>query len=81
MTVAFVRWPQRRHDPDAIHVAGRIAMTIGNAITIGNDVIAPPLGEAFDLLRGEPATTALQVEHQQMIMEPALCACVNARMR
>jgi hypothetical protein len=71
MTVGFMRWLQRRHDP------GRRSY----AVTIGNDVIAPPLCEEFTLFRGELATTALQVEHQQMIIEPTSCAGDNVRMR
>jgi len=50
-------------------------------VTIGNDVIAPLLCEEFTLFRGELATTALQVEHQQMIIEPTYCAGDNVCMR
>jgi len=32
------------------------------------------------LFRGELATTALQVEHQQMMIEPTYCAGDNVRM-
>jgi hypothetical protein len=71
MTVGFMCWLQRRHD------SGRRCI----AVTIGNDVIAPLLCEEFTLFRGELATTALQVEHQQMIIEPTYCAGDNVRMR
>jgi len=64
MTVGFKRWLQR----DTIQAAGRIV------VAIGNDVIAPLLCEEFNLFRGELATTAVQVEHQQMIIEPTYCA-------
>ena len=33
------------------------------------------------MFRGELATTALQVEHQQMIIKPTYCAGDNVRMR
>lgn len=76
MTVAFMRWPQCRHDP------GRRS----DRLTIGNDAIAPPRCEAFNLLHGELVARAQQAEHQQMIMEPAPCAgdhalCVETRGR
>jgi hypothetical protein len=48
---------------------------------IGNDVIAPLHCEEFTLFRGEPATMALQVEHQQMIIGPTYCAGDNVRER
>ena len=66
-----MRWLQRH----TIQAAGRIA------VTIGNDVIAPLLCEEFTRFRGELATTARQVEHQQMIIEPTYCAGDNVRMR
>ena len=68
MTVGFMRWP------DAIQAAR------GIAVTTGSDVIAPLLCKEFALFRGELATTALQVEHQQMIIEP-YCARCRVRMR
>ena len=55
MTLWFVRWLQR----NTIQAAG------GIAATTGNDVIAPPLCKEFAPFRGELATTALRVEHQQ----------------
>jgi len=69
MTVGFMRWQQRRRDP------GR------PAVTTGCDVIAPLLCKEFALFRGELATTALQVEHQQMIIEPTYCARCRVRVR
>ena len=71
MTVGCMRWLQR----NTIQAAG------GIAVTTGNDVIAPLLCKGFALFRGELATTALQVEHQQMIIEPTYCAGDNVRMR
>jgi hypothetical protein len=55
-----------------IPAAGRIA------VTIGSDAIAPLRREERTLVRGELATPALQVEHHQMIIEPMLCAGINA---
>jgi hypothetical protein len=71
MTVGFMRWQQRRRDPAAR----------GIAVTTGSDVIAPLLCKEFALFRGELATTALQVEHQKMIIEPTYCARCRVRMR
>ncbi|MEH2567044.1 hypothetical protein [Bradyrhizobium sp. AZCC 2289] len=71
MTVGFMRWQQRRRDP------GRPWY----AVATGSDVIAPLLCKEFTLFRGELATTALQVEHQQMIIEPTYCARCRVRMR
>jgi hypothetical protein len=76
MTVVFMRWLQR----NTIQAACRIA------VTTGNDLTAPPLCKEFALLRGELATTALQLEQQQMIIEPThyarcACACVEQRRR
>ena len=68
MTVGFMRWP------DAIQAAR------GIAVTTGSDVIAPFLCK-FALFPGELATTALQVEHQQIIIEPTYCARCRVRMR
>jgi len=39
------------------------------------------LCKEFALFGGELASTALQVEHQQMIIEPAYCARCRVRMR
>ena len=71
MTVGLTRWLQR----NTIQAVG------GIAVTTGNDVIAPLLCKEFALFRGELATTALQVEHQQMIIEPTYCARCRVRMR
>jgi hypothetical protein len=53
----------------------------GIAVTTGSDAIAPLLCIEFALFRGELATTALQVEHQQMIIEPTYCPRCRVRMR
>ena len=58
---------------DAIQAAG------GIAVTTGSDVIAPLFCKEFALFRDELATTALQVEHQQMIIELTYCARVRMR--
>jgi len=42
-------------------------------------VVAPLFCKEFALFRGELATTVLQVEHQQMIIEPTYCARVRMR--
>ena len=55
MTVGFMRWLQRN----------TVQGGSGIAATTGNDVIAPPLCKEFAPFRGELATTALRVEHQQ----------------
>ena len=47
----------------------------------GSDVIAPLLCKEFARFCGELATTALQVQHQQMIIEPTYCARCCVRMR
>ena len=62
MTAGFIGWLQR----NTIQAAGDIAATTGN------DVMAPLLCKEFALFRGELATTALQVEHQPIIIEPTL---------
>ena len=69
MTVGFMRWQRA----DAIQAAR------GIPVTTGSDVIMPLLCKEFALFRGELATTALQVEHQQMIIEPTYCARVRMR--
>jgi hypothetical protein len=66
-----MRWLQRRRDPGRRSYR-RYAWEY---------VIPPLLCEEFTLFRGELATTALQVEHQQMIIEPTYCTGDNARMR
>jgi hypothetical protein len=69
MTVGFMRWQQRRRDPCRRWIA----------VTTGSDIIAPLFCKEFALFRDELATTALQVEHQQMIIEPTYCARVRMR--
>jgi hypothetical protein len=59
--------------------ADAIQATGGIAVTTGSDVIAPLLCKEFALFRGELAATVLQVEHQQMIIEPTYCARVRMR--
>ncbi|WP_454625310.1 hypothetical protein [Bradyrhizobium cenepequi] len=71
MTVGFIRWLERRHDPGPR----------GISVTAGNDVTAPLLCKEFASFRGEIATTALQVEHQQMIIEPTYRARCRVHMR
>jgi hypothetical protein len=53
----------------------------GIAVATGSDVIAPLLCKEFALFRGELATTALQVGHQQMIIERTYCARCRVRVR
>jgi hypothetical protein len=69
MTIGFMRWQQRRRYP------GRRWYRRYS----GSDVIAPLFCKEFALFRDELATTALQVEHQQMIIEPSYCARVRMR--
>ncbi|WP_439358022.1 hypothetical protein [Bradyrhizobium sp. DASA03007] len=44
-------------------------------------MVAPLLCEEFTMFRGELATTALQVEHLQKIIEPTYCAGDGVGMR
>ena len=69
MTVGFMRWLQRRHDP------GRRSYRRYDWERCNSAALC----EEFSLFRGELATTALQVEHQQMITEPTYCARVRMR--
>jgi hypothetical protein len=70
MTVGFMRWLQRRHDP------GRRSYRRYDWERCNRAAALPRT-----LFRGELATTALQVEHEQMIIEPTYCASDNVRMR
>jgi hypothetical protein len=69
MTVGFMRWLQR----NTIQAAGYSRYDWERC----NRAAALQ----FALFRGELATTALQVEHQQMIIEPTYCARCRVRMR
>ena len=70
MTVGFMRWLQRRYDPGRRWYSRYDWERCNRAAAL-----------QFALFRGELATTALQVEHQQMIIEPTYCARCRVRMR
>jgi hypothetical protein len=71
MAVGFIRWLQ---------CADTIPTADGVAMTIGNDVIAPPRREEFTPSRAGIAP-ARAWKHQQMIVETTCCARENLRMR
>ena len=67
MTVGFMRWQQRRRDPGRRWYRRYDWERCNRAVVLQT------------LFRDELATTALQVEHQQMIIEPTYCARVRMR--
>jgi hypothetical protein len=71
MTVGFMRWQQRRRDPGRPWYRRYDWERCNRAVAL----------QEFALFRGELATTPLQVEHQQMIIEPTYCARCRVRMR
>lgn len=71
MTVGFMRWLQRQHDPGRRSYRRYDCDRSNRAAAL----------RRVHLFRGELATTALQVEDQQMIIESMYCAGNNVRMQ
>jgi len=69
MTVGFMRWQLRRRDPGRPWYRRYGWERCNRAVVL----------QRIRLFRGEFATTALQVEHRQMIIEPTYCARVRMR--
>ena len=71
MTVGFMRWQQRRRNPGRPWYRRYDWERCNRAVAC----------KEFALFRGELATTAPQVEYQQMIIDPTYCARCRVRMR